>query len=419
MSKGVKKVLSVAAAIAIPYFAPYIAGSTALAGVTSAIGSTATSALVGAGLGAVKGAVLGEDIGRSALMGGIGGGINSYLGGPAYGASAGATNPVTGAATNMSVAPQSTAGSQFAQWAGTPTGTTAGLDVTGAGLSGGMSYAPQVAAGETFAQWAGMDPQMSFAPVTPTANQQFGQWTGDATAAATAAPNMSYGTAVQPAQIAGTAGAPKTFTEAIKAVPQEIAKKFSDPKNLADLTLRAAGQLAGSLFAGDGLSAEEQALLEAQTEELRQLQSTNQGLFQQKLNEAQRLIGESKYFDPEYFGLQSARRAQTQGAVAKSAGLRGLTGERRTSESRRYDLATGRATGTAFDTGFQSAIGPRLQTQQVGLSAMPGYLNYQTPATTAQLNAEELKRQRRASEVEGIQTLFGSLTETPQASSRG
>jgi hypothetical protein len=120
-------------------------------------------------------------------------------------------------------------------------------------------------------------------------------------------------------------------------------------------------------------------------------------------------MGESKYFDPEYFGLQSARRAQTQGAVAKRAGLRGLTGERRESEARRFDIESGRRTGTAYDTGFQSAISPRLQTQQAGLAGMPGYMPYQTPAISAQLGAQGVARQRRAEDREGIADMFGPL----------
>jgi hypothetical protein len=208
---------------------------------------------------------------------------------------------------------------------------------------------------------------------------------------------------------AGTAGAPRTFTEALSRTGDAIKAKFADPKNLADMTLRAAGQLAGSALAGSGLSSEEEALLGQQTEELRQLQQTNQALFNQKLEQAQSLVGESKYFDPEYFGLQRARKAQTAGAVAKRAGLRGLTGDRRQAEGRRYDLETGRNTGTAYDTGFQSAIAPRVQTQQLGLAAMPGYMDYRTPALTAQLGAQGVARTRRAEDREGIADLFGPL----------
>jgi hypothetical protein len=201
---------------------------------------------------------------------------------------------------------------------------------------------------------------------------------------------------------AGTAGAPQTYSEALRA-------KFTNPKNLADMTLRAAGQLAGSALAGSGLSSEEEALLSQQTEELRQLQQTNQALFNQRLEQAQNLIGESKYFDPEYFGLQSSRRAQTQGAVAKRAGLRGLTGERRESEARRFDIESGRRTGTAYDTGFRTGVEGRSQTMQAGLAGMPGYMPYQTPAISEQLYAQKVARQRRAEESEGIADLFGRL----------
>ena len=98
---------------------------------------------------------------------------------------------------------------------------------------------------------------------------------------------------------ATTTTKPTTFTEALSKVPGEIAAKFTDPKTLADLTLRAAGTIAGSVIAGDGLSDQERTLLTAQTDELRALQQTNAGLFAQRLEQAQNLMGESKYFDPE------------------------------------------------------------------------------------------------------------------------
>jgi hypothetical protein len=167
-----------------------------------------------------------------------------------------------------------------------------------------------------------------------------------------------------------------TFAEAVRAVPGELKAKFSDPKALANLTLQAAGQLAGSYFAGDGMSDEEKRLLQAQTDELRKLQQSNKLLFDQKLQAAQDLIGESKYFDPEYFGLQRARKTQLAGAKAKQRGLRGLTGARRAAEERRFDLATGRDTGSAFDQGFGAGVTGRTQTLQAGLSGMPRLSNW-------------------------------------------
>ena len=381
MSKAVKQIVSVAAMIAIPYFAPMIAGSAALAGVSATIGTTATSALVGAGLGAAKGAVLGEDVGRSALMGGIGGGIGGYTAAPT---AAGAPAPVYDVNAAGQVVP--------APGYGSPS-----LGTTGAAGAGELS--------------------MTGTPVRP-----FTEYFGDA-AAPGAAPaagldtsGLSGAASVPAAQLpaagttaaAGTAGAaraPQTFSEALKA-------KFTNPSAQADLTLRAAGMLAGSALAGSGLSPEEEALLGQQTEELRQLQQTNQALFNQRLEQAQNLAGESKYFDPEYFGLQSARRAQTAGAVAKRAGLRGLTGDRRESEARRFDIESGRRTGTAYDTGFMSAISPRVQTQQAGLAAMTpmtptNYAGLQGTYTAAALR----QRQTQAD----IGDLFGTLTSNPRS----
>ena len=348
MSKGVRTILSVATAIAIPFAAPMIAGSAALAGITGSIGMTASSALAGAGLGAARGAVLGEDIGRSALMGGIGGGVSGYMQAPAAApANVGPADP----------------------------GWTSGYDLP-------MGQAPAGAGGVSGYMQAPAAAPANVGPADPG-------WTSGY--------DLPMGQAP-----AGAGGAPKTFTEA-------LTKRFTDPSRQADLVLRAAGQLAGSAMAGSGLSSEEQALLNEQTEELRQLQQTNQALFNQRLEQAQNLIGESKYFDPEYFGLQSARRAQLAGAQAKRSGLRGLTGDRREAEGRRYDIETGRRAGTAFDTGFQSAISPRIQTQQAGLAGMPGYLSYQTPATSAQLSAQGVARSRRAEDREGIADLFGPL----------
>jgi hypothetical protein len=202
---------------------------------------------------------------------------------------------------------------------------------------------------------------------------------------------------------AGAAAQPGTFSEALRA-------KLTDPKNMADFTLRAAGQLAGSALAGSGLSDEEQSLLNQQTEELRNLQQTNQSLFNQRLEQAQSLIGESRYFDPEYFGLQSARRQQVAGAQQRRAGLRGLTGEARESAGRKYDLGTARNVGTAFDTGFASAVGPRLQTMQAGLSLMPTSGPSNATAYNALQQTYTAGRQRQRQTQQDIGTLFGSLT---------
>lgn len=398
MSKAIKQIVSVAAMIAIPYFAPLIGGSAALAGISATIGTTATSALVGAGLGAIKGAVFGEDVGRSALMGGLSGGISGY-------AATLRSAEGTGLAAS---APAASSSSQYALTGAGGTGLQMGASAPG------LSFDGMQAAGTGAAQTGlGSATDYSIASATPTgpaAPAVMGSSYDISTAIPMQAP-AAAGAAYS--FTAGATGAPRTFSEILSQTGDAIKAKFADPKNLADMTLRAAGQLAGSALAGSGLSSEEEALLSQQTEELRQLQQTNQALFNQKLEQAQNLAGESKYFDPEYFGLQSARRAQTAGAVAKRAGLRGLTGDRRESEARRFDIESGRRTGTAYDQGFMSAISPRVQTQQAGLAAMPtsgpsvNYAGLQGAYNTAATR----QRQTQAD----IGDLFGTLTSNPRS----
>jgi hypothetical protein len=208
---------------------------------------------------------------------------------------------------------------------------------------------------------------------------------------------------------AGTAQPASTWDK-IKQVPGQIVDKMTDPKNLADFTLRAAGMLAGSAIAGDGLTDEERALVEQQRADLENLRNTNRALFDQRLEQAQNLVGESKYFDPEYFGLQRARRAQLAGAKAKKAGLRGLEGGARISEGRRFDLATARDTGTAYDVGYGTGVQGRLGTMQAGMQMMPQSYPSAAAEYTALQNVYGTANTRSRERQKDIGTLFGSLT---------
>lgn len=427
MSKAVKTVVSVVAAVAIPFAAPAIASSI---GLSTAIGGAAGSAtagavlggaVTGAALGAAKGAILGENIGRSALFGGIGGGIGGYIAAPSATAPAvgtvGGTVPGATTAGGLStggvglsgVMPpvdySLATGVQFPTMGLNPTTAGIGLPAPDPGFFASSADRALVAGtGVNYSLAAGMPPSQGLSVVsaapgggTQVASTGMGTASTAAPTAATTAPT-------------GTTGQPTTFSEALSKAGDELKAKFTDPKTLADLTLRAAGLLAGSALAGTGLSAEEQALLNAQTAELRMLQQNNQALFNQRLEQAQNLIGESKYFDPEYFGLQRARRAQIAGARAKSAGLRGLTGNAREAESRRFDLATGRDVGTAYDVGYGMGVSGRLQTIQAGLSQMPTSFPSNVSEYSNLRQAYAGAAQRRSQQARDIGSLFGSLT---------
>lgn len=207
------------------------------------------------------------------------------------------------------------------------------------------------------------------------------------------------------------AGGGGNFLSALRSVPAAIAQQFTNPNVLANLTLRAAGMLAGSAIAGDGLTPEEQRLLEAQAADLEWLRQANRQAFEVKLHEAMNLIGEARYFDPEYFGLQAARRQQLAGAEQERTGLRGLSGDRRQAEQRRIRLGTARNAGTAFDIGYGQGVTARTQTRTAGINAIPmpnqysGLANY--PAIGNMYDAAE---QRRIREAERIGNFFGEFT---------
>lgn len=244
-------------------------------------------------------------------------------------------------------------------------GLGAGLGALGARATGGdWRTGAAIGAGGVAAQRAGL-----FAPAERAAQQMFGGGGAAPTAlarSAEAAPELSMGAtgAVAPAVTA-------TPASVISRIGGTLGDRLSDPNMWADMTLRAAGMMAGSALAGSGLSPEEEQLLAQQTEELRRLQQTNQQLFQERLQQAQALAGEAKYFDPQYFGLQAARRTQTAMGREAAAGLRGLTGERRAAAQRRAGLDIARATGTAFDTGFGRGMQGQMQARSAAAQALP------------------------------------------------
>jgi hypothetical protein len=210
------------------------------------------------------------------------------------------------------------------------------------------------------------------------------------------------------AAASGTAAAaPTTFSEALR-------QKFTDPRNQADMFLRAAGNLVGSTYAGDGLSDEEKQLLQQQTAELKQLRETNQELFQQRLQEAQNIIGESKYFDPAEFGLRAQRGVQMAAGRAKRD-LRSKYGRERAglmaAEERRIDLGAAVGGQTAYLQGAEMAQRNKVNTAVTGANLIP------TSGPTAGLqygsyvgglyDAADRRRRQTAAD---IGDLFGTFT---------
>lgn len=359
MSKSVKRIIGVVAAIAIPFAAPAISSAI---GLSAAVGATAGSALTGAALGAASGAVTGQDIGRSALFGAIGGGIGGYTAG-AGGA---------GGLEEVAVTGKRVAGAM------TPADIAAGRVLNQANMAGAGGF---------------------FSPG------------GGAAAFNTAA--------AAPGAAAPAAAAPSIGTRlgnAIRGVPEQIATKFSDPKMLADLTLRAAGQLAGSALAGSGLSPEEQALLNAQAADLQELKSTNEELFRLRMDQAKALLGEAA----RDYGFEEEARAAVRGAGLTTEALRGLTGERRRAEQARQLRARSEERGTARARGELLGSERRTATRLAGLQAIPAPPQISTMnARTNLMNMYGTGETRRQEQAGQIGDWFGSLTGQRQGQSIG
>lgn len=414
MSKAIKTLVAVVAAVAIPFAAPAIASSIGLsASIGAAVGSATAGSVIGGALvggalnTATQFALGGRDPGRAFLMGAIGGGIGGYgaapTGAPTAGTGITGTAAPAGVGTTPGLGPVDySLSAASAPGLSVPSGVPLGVSappgtftsaggVTGAGLSVPASVVPTDFAAPASYAFAPPAAPVPGAAVTP--------------GAAGAAP------------AAGPAKPPATFAEAIKQAPGNIAAKFQDPKALADLTLRAAGQLAGSALAGSGLSPEEEQLLAAQRQDLEQLRQTNQALFQQRLDQAQALLGEAKYFDPNFFRQQAETEAKINIGRQQREATRGLTGERRAYTQRQYQLGAARIAPSAGLQAAGSAQQARLQTMQAGLSAMP--TSGPSVDYTGLTRAYDIAERRRQEQAGQIGDLFGSLTGSQKSRSSG
>lgn len=370
MSKSLKKVVGIAAALIVPYASPIIAGAIGLSG---AVGGVLGSGLVGATLGGATTAALGGDWKKGALFGGIGGGIGGYL------------NP-TGASQMFGITGDTSAG---AFGAAAPTGApaTAGLSPSG------PQTLPSV---ETMAQ---------------STNYNYGQ------GAVTGVMDLGQASGFNAAQAAQAAQAPVVQGGRLQQVlaylenaPGALADKVTDPEFLADVTLKAGMMLSGQALAGGmtGMLPEEQALIRAQMEDLQLMRAQNQDLYNLKMQEAQKMLNEAEYFDPTQLGRQAARQEQVRSGFATTEGLRGIRDEnKRQAEARRFALGASKNVGTAFEQGQQTGIAGRLQSRQAGLSALPTPAAFTSYANLANAYGNQYERERQGREDVG--SFLGSL----------
>lgn len=356
MSKSLKKIVGIAAALIVPYAAPIISGAIGLSG---AIGGVLGSGLTGAVLGGASTAALGGDWKKGALFGGLGGGIGGYL------------NP-TGASTMFGIQGDPSAGAFGAASAGGTGGATAGLST-----GGNIAPLPSVDA---------MAQSTNYGQGAVTGVMDLGQASGFNAAQAAQAPVAQGGKLAQ-------------VIDRLKAAPGELAKKVTDPKFLADLTLKAGMMAAGTALAGNmaGMSLEEQQLLTAQAEDMQLMRMQNKDLYDLRMAQAQKMLNEADQYDPAELGRQASRQEQVRSGIATTEGLRGIRDDsKRQAEARRYALGASKNTGTAFQQGQQ--IGGNLQSQyrQAGLNALPAPSSLTSYSGLADAYGAKYTRQREA-----------------------
>lgn len=356
MSKALKVIVGVVASIAIPFVAPYVAQSIGLSAAVS--GALGATATSAAISSGLAGAALGAA--NAALTGG------NVGKGALFGGLGGGLKGYTG----------------FKALAGPSAGGAA------SGAGGAAATAPTTVA----ATAPGAAPGLTSAQLgIDTIGQQ------------AAAAGLSSGAAATGGQ---------TFLSGIK---EGLVKTFS-PENV----LQAGLQLGSSALAGSGMTGAERRAFAAQEEEARRVADMTRAADQTRFNEATRMLNEARYFDPEYMGLQSARREQQRGGIAKAEALRGMSGSERVAEARRRDLGISRNVGTAYDVGYGAGVEGSLKARSAGLANLPsatgaaGQTAYQN--LSAMYDAGETRRRQRAAD---IGRMFGSFTGREQSERKG
>jgi len=352
MSKGVKTVLGVVAAVAIPFVAPAIAGAL---GVSSALGTAA----IGAGLGAASAAATGGN----PLLGAITGGAGTFAAGGGFQNLFGGAQPLV-----------------------------AGQQSVGGGLFGG----PGMTAGTPLYQQAGLL-QGGAASLLPPAATGAGMGAGVAGAGLS---GLGAGYLEAGMGAAGAAGAGQTAL-------QSGITALTDPATLARITLLAASS------GVTGLSSAEAELVNMRKQELQQIAATNRELFDQQVAAAQNFMQMAAQNAPNPQQAFAETKIATERQLAEQT--RGL-GAGEASLAQRRAAIRGTQTGaTAAAAEEARGRQTQTSLMQAGLGALPtsapeGYAGLALPMYE---DLAERARQARADLTYGVTraapNLFGGV----------
>jgi hypothetical protein len=156
-----------------------------------------------------------------------------------------------------------------------------------------------------------------------------------------------------------------------------LTEKIKDPNYMSEMLMRAGSAAAGSYIADrETLSPEEQKLLDAMTNDLKNLRSADEKLFDAQISAAKEVMQEGRAIDPEQVGLKAQRDVQiASGAITRQAdkeakmreGGRGLTA----ADRRRAGLETVAKGQSAYLEGLESGQDRRVKTIAAGAGLLP------------------------------------------------
>jgi hypothetical protein len=433
---GFKKLVAVAAMVAIPIAAPAIAGSI---GLSTAIGSVMASGLVGAGLGAAVGSYTGQGMKAGALMGALSGGLAGYsnpgtsAGGvenqafsgesfrpdayqnsvyaDAYGP--GAIDPVSGNyVTDASVNQQQA--STFVGGGDTTANSLNNTRVDGLGASQNTVTTNATAnqGGIIQANYPG-----GSLPQPPNANTFTA---ATAPGVSTPLPRPSYETMLDagysPAQLKNYAGSPNTpmFGDNVFGnTMSEIGNRFTDPTKLADVSIQAGINLIGAEIMGVGkMSDEEKELLAMQKQQMEDLKAKDEKAYNFAMAQAKKFLKLGDDFDPQQIARQAYGKAASRAGLAKRDALRKINPSNsalRAAEERRFDLGTAANTGSAYDRGMIQGLNQQANYLNKASAAYPSSGGSYSSALTGLQQTYANLAQKKSNAQKGVNQMFGSF----------
>lgn len=154
--------------------------------------------------------------------------------------------------------------------------------------------------------------------------------------------------------------------ETLKQTSETVLSKLKDPKNLANLTMQAAGSLVGEALVPEGtlaqLSPEEQALIEERKAELVALRDRDLAAYNQAIELSKQYMVQAGQIDPTYFAQQEANKSKIQSArTIRNIEEKAAFDDKNFTQGdkARLGLDASRITSSKFDEGFMTGLDTR------------------------------------------------------------